>query len=974
MKKSLLLLLFSIVMIAGLHAQDRLKRKGDELYDRLSYKLAIPYYLSYLQKHEDNDATLKLADCYRLTHNYPHAATWYDKASLIPNAPPIVFFYFGHALLQNGDLENAKEMFQRYASDPRGKNYLHAIDRYDELMEDSIRVELVHLPFNSKNSEFGVCPYQGGIIFASAREAGLPVNQNFDWLDAPFLNFFFTELKKDSAAWSKPTLLKGDVNSRYHESNFTLGGGDSSFIFTRNNFIGKEKGKSDEGIIKLKLYKGVIEGLDTRDISELGFNSDQYSTTHPSLSADGQTLYFVSDMPGGEGGKDLYYCTRQGEGWSAPVNLKTLNTPGDEVFPYIHPDGTLYFSSDGHPGLGLLDIYYAQLNGNQQVVNMGYPINTAWDDFAFYLDANNENGYLSSDRPGGDGGDDIYQLRLRRPMLQIWVLDSIAQLPLEGATVRIKDLTDNSQYTFETDSTGQVEFKTYFAHSFEIDVETHEFAPRRSTFSTDPGKGDLVFRKEITLWSPPPAMTGIVVDDSSKKRLAGSEVEFINLRAKTSETRVADKNGRFHIRLEPFTYYEINVRREGYLTYSQRVSTTQKTFEGDTIIPLKMERIVFNKPIRLENIHYDFDKWTIRADAYNDLIFLANLMKKNPTLIVELGSHTDCRGSDKYNEILAQKRANSARYFLIDLGVATERISGKGYGEYELSNECDDGIVCSEDKHFQNRRTEFKIVGTIEGVDMKNSVLETKEGGTPTKKYVPEAGNVKPNPAIDSIKTKTEIPLQKSDSAQTKDSAEETSTLVAELKKQPIEKDSLLTPPLMVSHSGDPVKPPVVSTKESIPVTKANPAPTKLDTAKAQQPIPAKQPDPKKPSDYTGDSAPEEIPAASVLSAKGYPIPNVKYDPTKTPGPDQVRFRIRLGGFKSELSPESLARLSDFKNYIFFNKTTDELYVYYIGEYTRLADAQVAMRCAVDAGYYGAYLTGFKGGKEMTYGEMRGMK
>ncbi len=732
MKKFFLVLLLVLVASSGAFAQTRLKRRGDVLVRKLSYELAIPYYEHYLKKSIDNDATLKLAECYRLTHNYDKAAEWYAKVILIPNVMPISYFYYGHALLQQGNLETAREMFAEYdrlsMGDQRGKNFVNAIDRYKDLMKDSIRVEVKNMPFNTPEAEFGVFPYQKGLIYAAARVAGPMVVQEFNWLDSPFLNFYYiTHEEKDSSEWDKPELIKGDANSRYHESNFTMAEGGTEFYFTRNNFIDKKKGLSDEGIIKLKLYKGQITDLETSVIEELPLNSDDYSTTHPSISMDGQTLYFASDMPGGEGGKDIYYCTKEGNGWSAPINMTSANTPGDEVFPFVHKDGTLYFSSDGHPGLGHLDIFYVKPQGDQQVVNMGYPINSAWDDFALYLDPNNEDGYLSSDRDGGQGNDDIYQFKLRKPILEIYVLDSIADLPVEGAKVIVRDLTDNSVQEYVTDSTGFYSFKTYYAHAFEIVTETPDFGIFKTTTSTDAVSGQLVFTKEVNLWTPPPSITGLVIDDSTKARLPGAEVEFIDLRRKENQIRVADRNGRFHIKLEPSTYYEINVRQKGYMTYTARVSTTLNAFDGDTIIPLKLEKIPFNKPIRLENIHYDFDKWTIRADAYNDLIFLANLMRKNPTLIVELGSHTDCRGSDAYNEALAQKRAVSARIFLIDLGIDPQRIKAKGYGESQLSNKCDDGVPCSEPLHDDNRRTEFKIIGEIEGIDMKNSVLETKQ-------------------------------------------------------------------------------------------------------------------------------------------------------------------------------------------------------------------------------------------------------
>ncbi|HEX2901031.1 MAG TPA: OmpA family protein, partial [Bacteroidia bacterium] len=783
------------------------------------------------------------------------------------------------------------------------------------------------------------------------------------------------------------------MNTRFHESNFTMPDGEDEFFFTRNNFLEKEKGKSGEGIIKLKLYSGRITDLETTEITELDLNSDEYSNTHPSISADGFRLYFVSDMPGGVGGKDIYYATREGEGWSPPTNLEAINTPGDEMFPYIHPDGTLYFSSDGHPGLGHLDVFYVHLNGNQQVVNMGYPINGAWDDFAFYLDAANENGFLSSDRPGGSGSDDIYKVTLRRPVLQILVLDSIAQLPIRDARVSVRDLTDNSKYDFTTDSTGMISFKTYFDHQFEIKVETSEFDPHETTFATVPVADEMVFLKEVQLWSPPPAISAIVIDEKTQKRLPGATVEFVSLRVGEKEERIADMNGRFHIRLKPFTYYEMNVRHPGYLTYSQRVSTTQTAFDGDTIIPLKMERIVFNKPIRLENIKYDFDKWTIRADAYNDLIYLAELMKKNPSIIVELGSHTDSRGSDKYNEELSQKRANAARYFMIDLGIDPARIKAKGYGEYQLSNCCYDGEPCTEDEHQRNRRTEFKIIGTIDGIDMANSQLETNEAGSdfrpedcPKYKGKPVPKPVKPAPAKPPVITP---PQPKRDTlaavtpAPQPIVASEVNPVARKIEEptpQPVETVVEVTSgnPVYVKVQDEPKAATVTPAKavvvvQSDTVAKANPAPVqpvqpavvaKAPTDAPAAPIAATEPDPaqkgnriqpaKEAEDsssvlrWMGDSAPvgQENGAATVETPiednaeAGFVLPAFKSDERPTNIGDATTYRVQLGAFKGELSEENRKKLGDLAPYVFYQPDLKGLSRCFVGEYLETGDVK----------------------------------
>lgn len=1087
MKKTILVLLF-LGFLAGLgglgsvlQAQHRLLRKANNHYDRLSYELAIPYYERYLKRFDDSEAVLKLADCYRLTHNYSQAARWYQRVMALTYQPPISYFYYGHALLQQGKYEQARDMFLQYSllepTDPRGQNFVDALDRHASMLRDSGRVELFPMPFNSKAAEFGAWPYQDGVIFASSRDVGPPVIQDFNWLDHPFLSFFFSRPRKDSVGWTKPELLKGEANSRYHESNFTMSQDSGTFYFTRNNFSNKKRGKSEAGIIKLKIYKGNIEGLNVSNVEEFPWNDDDYSVTHPSISADGRTLYFVSDKPGGEGGKDVYVCRKEGSGWSQPKNLRAINTPGDEAFPFIHPDGTLYFASDGHPGLGHLDIFYVKLQGKQQVVNMGYPINTAYDDFAFYFAEDRESGYFSSDRPGGAGNDDIYAFTMERPVLEIYVLDSVAQLPLENAQVDLRDMTEDVDVRMVTDSMGRVAIKTDFGHDFRARITTEEFPPKNVKMNTDPGRGQLVYTYIVELKNPPPAITGIVIDDSTKERLPGATVEFIDLRMRDTLTRIADRNGRFAIALAPQTYYEINVRQRGYLTYSERVSTTLRTFEGDTVIPLKMEPIPFNKPIVLENIHYDFDQWTIRYDAYNDLIYLANLIKKNPGIIVELGSHTDCRGSDAYNERLSQRRANAARYFIVDLGVDPKRIVARGYGEYQLSNECDDHVYCTEEKHFANRRTEFKIIGTIDGIDVENSVLATDESKGPPPSATttgpggrivgarkpPRKPVVVPKPVIKSepVVRKEDPPVNVAKVADTKEveasSDSETAPdepveavmlpgteedRIPETDPEPIatverfepgrseelDKEEPVDPENWVNGSADSepekappaqpeeqpeekpeekpevelevepevepeVKPDVKPEAPAPPVVVVETPPVESEDSEADAlPVPSEESEadtpPEKPEEtdvetvrvddatrddpvsrYTGDITPAESISPTSTEAD-FILPDLKYDAMSNTSGMFTVFRIRIGAFAGYLSEESIAKLRFFVPYTFM-LVQNRLKTYYIGEYYRYEDAAGALQQVKQCGYYGAYVTAFKQGKELNYGEFQ---
>ncbi len=738
-------LALAILMCASsLFAQNPNKVRADESYSRLAYATAIPLYLKALKHDYDPDAVVKLADCYRLTNNYAKASEWYRKVMLLAEKPAINYFYYGHVLLQEGDHAGARQQFAQFAKlapeDPRGPAFVKALEDLQSLLKDSAMVRIENLPYNSSSSDFGAFPYEGGIVFSSSRNNSAPLRQDFQWLDQPYLDLF--HVAQDSAkGWRKPTMLPAAINTRYHESNFFVQPGTQSAYFTRNNFYKNDKGKSSQGVILLETYIAEMNGLNVGSVTPFTWNNNEYSVGHACLAADGKTLYFVSDMPGGQGGKDLYSCKKQGTGWSQPRNLGPgINTLGDEMFPFVYGDGTLFFSSNGHPGLGHLDIFATNLADSSGTVrNLGYPINTAYDDFAYMLSADGIRGYLSSNRPGGKGDDDVYSFKVEGVKVEILVRDKIAHLPIENAMIRVVDEGSGDVVEYVTDSTGHILFTTYTDREFMSTVKTVEFDPVELPMSTVTNSGQTYFKYLVELYNPPPAIAAVVIDAKTKEKLPGSKAYFINIAGRDTTLRVADRNGRFAIKLGKKASYDLIVTHPGYLVYSDRVETEMTQYTGDTVIPLEMEMIRLNEAIVLKNIHYDFDKWYIRDDAVPDLMRLVKLMRDNPSIRIELSSHTDCRGSDEYNRVLSQKRAYSAVAFLIDQDIDSTRIVPMGYGESRLVNGCDDGVPCDENRHYANRRTEFAIIGFMDDQG-ERQLLSTKEDPNAPPKYVPEAG------------------------------------------------------------------------------------------------------------------------------------------------------------------------------------------------------------------------------------------
>ncbi|MEM0999197.1 MAG: OmpA family protein [Bacteroidota bacterium] len=991
------LVLVLLLMGQAIPAQHRLQRKGDKYYGRLSYQLAIPYYERYLEKFPADYAVMRsLAESYRRTHNYAQAVVWYDKLYAAERwGDPEALFHHGHALLQMGDLVRARELFARFAAgvtpesggpDQRGQAFIDVLDRYDQLMADSGTVEIEALPFNSADAEFGAYPYGEGLIFASAREEGPPVVHDFNWLDQPFLNFFYTEKRKDSVRWSKPELLKGEVNTRYHESNFTLAPDRTTFFFTRNSFYEKKKGRDPAGVIKLNLYTGQIDGLKTSAITEFAHNNDAYSVTHPAISPDGKVLFFVSDMPGGKGGKDLYRCIRQGEGWSMPMNLESLNTPGDESFPFVHPNGKLYFASDGHPGLGQLDIFAADMAGNAAPRNLGYPINTPHDDFAFYLAVNEEDGYLASNRPGGMGNDDIYRFRINRPILEIYVYDARDSSLVSEADLLIQAEGLEPEAARSTDQYGFFNMVGHYNRNYRVAVEKPPYDSARAELSTENAAGQKFFRLNIYLETPPEVISAIVVDDSTRERLPGSRIEFVN-RLNRDEVRTfrTDRQGRILLNLEKDldknARYEVYVNRRGYFTYSVMDYDLRRAMRGDTVFPLRIDRIELDKPVLLENIHYDFDKWEILAEAYGDLEKVALICLRNPEIIVELMSHTDCRGSQYYNQKLSQKRANSARnHIIFNFGIDPERVAAVGYGESQIANECHDGIFCTEPRHRANRRTEFRVVGFIEGVDQENSVLETRErpdqppkGGRKATKAPlrpvpdPPVAAATPQPIKQAVVPTPEPHLPqfrpgRSEELDTSDPPVDPDDWPTWEENSPVAETPPETPPA-VPVPPDPSPP---SSVPSDPEPRVMPPPelpnpTALVVAPRTETVPV------------GESEEETAPVTDLIGDSGPPKPGQPDQAHGQPVPAAIEtiYRVRIGAFRGKLSPQATARLGDLEQYLFDLPSESGLNAYYIGEYFSAKKALIALEMAKQSGFFGAYLTGFAGERELSLREIR---
>ncbi|WP_339699123.1 OmpA family protein [uncultured Marixanthomonas sp.] len=405
----------------GVKAQNKAIKKGDENYKNLSYVNATENYLKVAKNEKELSAESlkKLGDSYYVIADYENAAKWYAKLFEEFEISEADYLYrYAQSLksTEQYDLSNKimKKLEDLNKSDIRANLFIDNQNYVEEIEKNSGRFQIEVASFNSKSSDFAPFMYGDTLVFASNRSTRGPVKRINEWNNSPFFNLYSV-----SSSSEKQNKFDSEINTKYHESTAVFSPDGKTMYFTRSNYTNKEFRKDATGVNHLKLYRA-RKNNEKWNVEELPFSSDDYSVAHPALSPDGKTLYFSSDMPGGKGMSDLYKVAIKADGFGNPELLKgVINTEGRETFPFVAKNGNLYFASDGHVGLGGLDVFVAFPNGENvftEVQNIGEPINSNKDDFTFIIDEEKKTGYFASNR-GKNNNDDIYKVTQIEPLL-----------------------------------------------------------------------------------------------------------------------------------------------------------------------------------------------------------------------------------------------------------------------------------------------------------------------------------------------------------------------------------------------------------------------------------------------------------------------------------------------------------------------------------------------------------------------------
>lgn len=679
---------------------------------------------------DDLEVLREIADSYKRTGNYVEAEKAYQTVAYDEKRTPEDVYNYAQILKVNAKYAESTKVMEEFAKlsphDGRVDLFEENKAYVDELLKDKKQFVVWNIAGNSMQQDFGITYYKNKLVLVSSRQPLGYLTHIWNGNRLPYVDMYtckVTDKKELKSVRKFPA-----YNKKYHDGPVSFNAKGNYMVFSSDNYNGKNK----DGVRCLKLYEGKYEKGEWVDQKALPFNSDNYSCGHPCLSADGNTLYFVSDMPGGYGKTDIYKSTRNSNGnWSRPQNLgDNINTEGDEMFPFMHASGLFFFSSNGRPGMGDLDIFVAMSFEDffSKPQNAGTPANTTKDDFGMILDAEKKHGYLSSNRDGGKGNDDVYGFDLLKPfdfgkVIKGTITDSDGNPIHEAAvflTSRFGKILDkvctkkDGSYVLFVSNTGQ----------YRIEAKKEDYYERNKRFTTAVPENtvgvDLVLDK-----IPDFNLIAYITDNKTKAALEGVKVTFTSEYAKVTSSVTTStgifKMGLFDNKIGDSLRYTIEIAKKGYVTKTIDFRWKLKTLGDQKIhemLNVNLEKVELGgdlaKMSNLGNIYFDLAKFDIRADAAKELDKIVKIMNENPAMVVELGSHTDCRSGKAANLKLSDKRAKSSVDYIKARITNPTRISGKGYGESKLLNKCacegPKPSSCTEEEHAMNRRTEFIIL------------------------------------------------------------------------------------------------------------------------------------------------------------------------------------------------------------------------------------------------------------------------
>ncbi|WGH75484.1 carboxypeptidase regulatory-like domain-containing protein [Tenacibaculum tangerinum] len=722
---------------SALGQSDAIEKANTE-YDNLNYINAIEIYESVVESGvEDPKLIHRLASANYFNGKYDDAAKWYKKYYSIPTVKRTILddYRYGQVLKTQKQYKEADSLLATYYQ-YKGMRYksLEGVNEYTEIIDNSGIFRFQQFEWNTVLSEYP----------AFIKENDLYVSgYDLDSKKKRRIRDTTTDLYKLEES-GKFVPISDFVNSVYNEGSFTITNDGKTMYFTRNSYLNGRLKKRSDDVVTIGVYVAQFRDGEWKNVKEFPFNNENYSVGHPTLSKDNKTLYYISDEPGGKGGTDLYKVTVFKDGtFGEPENMVELNTLGDEMFPFIdHIDGSLYFSSDGPQSMGGLDVFISKLTADKvykRAYNLGNQINSTYDDFAFLI-GKNRIGYFASNKVNDVGMDDVYSFEMLKDFqvpnffkLNGIVTDYDTDLPLHQVQITLFDKENNIVSKTVTNAFGGYEFDEIKASEMgyiTADKEAYQHTEKNITPKHIEAKildvTMLSLAKEIPKFI---TISGKVKDVKLKAPISRATVKLLDINNNVlQETTSNDAGSYVFSNVTTNAVVFMRAEKSSYQTEEEEINL-KEVHNGEFIKDIYLAKnnvlLEMGNDIStiLNPIYFDYGQSNIRPDAAVELEKIVQVLRKYPTLVIKIESHTDSRGTSDFNRNLSDKRAKATRDYIIYKGISDNRItSATGYGEDKLLNHCGNANQnkCTEEEHQVNRRSNFYIV------DVKKEESTTK--------------------------------------------------------------------------------------------------------------------------------------------------------------------------------------------------------------------------------------------------------
>ena len=729
-------LFFFCLFSVSIFAQNKQIEKADKKYDLKKYAEAIPFYEQGLKIDNSLKAKARLAYCHRMTNNVGEAEALYKVIVLHERCKPKTWLYYGETLMMTGKYGEAKKWFEKYTEkkpeDTKGWELIAQLENMQKITPYFNNVKTELFEHNSDADDSAPLKYNNGLVFSSDRKQGVKLlKQRSGWTGRDFINIYFSRLNEDDT-YEEPKAFPKKINATNKNcGNPTFSPDGKTMVFSRNSDWATKRGDYN-----IMLYTAEATGKGKwKDIEMLSFCNLNANYMHPAFSVTGDTLFYISNRPGGQGGTDIFYSYKKGNKWTRPKNLSDkINTTSNEGYPFVDANGKLFFCSKGHTGYGGFDIFYAKQDedGNWGTpVNVGFPINSSHDDISIYVEKDGLSGMFASSRRGED--DDIYVFttnNLHSESDVFSVVGTLEEEPLveetstaalnpvieekpidvslskENITIETQIIEEGISKEKETMVVAEAIAEEDLIDLVPVEEEVVQQAieiSEKEPIVLNKEEREVVEMKDDLIDLIP------VEEEVVQQAIEISEKEPVVLNNEEREVAEMKKDLVDLIPVEEVVAVEAKDIESPTVESRNNLLTSDESYQGMNDF-LSNNASAINAVYTLGNIKFSPEQFKITDEIARHLSPLIELLKLHPTVKLEIGAHTESIGNDKKNMVVSIKRATAIAGHLIRKGIDRDRLQVMGYGETQLINHCSNEITCSQEEHFQNHRIELRII------------------------------------------------------------------------------------------------------------------------------------------------------------------------------------------------------------------------------------------------------------------------